>query len=146
MKSPGIHPSTRTAVGIVAAAAMLSPLNTSMFPVALQDVQREFSVSAHASTWLLTAFALASAVGHPLAGYLADRLGPRRVLVAGLIVTGMSALVAAYAATFSLLVALRAVQALGTGAAFPAGIAVLRGLDAPDSAERPQQPHWTGAR
>jgi MFS family permease len=74
---------------------MLSPLNTSMFPVALPDLQREFSTSAKASTWLLTVFALVSAVGHPLAGYLADRLGARRVLVVGLVVTGLSALVAA---------------------------------------------------
>ena len=90
---------------------MLSPLNTSMFPIALPDLQREFSTSAGASTWLLTVFALASAVGHPLAGYLADRLGPRRVLLAGLVVSGLSALVAAWAATFSLLLALRTVQA-----------------------------------
>src|SRR6516165_4190238 len=95
MTSLGTRQSARTAVGTVAAAAMLSPLNTSMFPVALPDLQREFSTSAKASTWLLTVFALVSAVGHPLAGYLADRLGARRVLVVGLVVTGLSALVAA---------------------------------------------------
>jgi len=133
------------AVGTVAVAAMLSPLNTSMFPVALPDLQREFSTSAGASTWLLTVFALASAVGHPLAGYLADRLGPRRVLLAGLVVTCLSALIAASAATFSLLVALRAVQALGTGTAFPAGIALLRMLDAPHRSDRPLPPAWLGA-
>ena len=95
MKSPEIRPLARTAVGTVAVAAMLSALNTSMFPVALPDLQREFSTSAGASTWLLTVFALVSAVGHPLAGYLADRLGPRRVLLAGLVVTGLSGPIAA---------------------------------------------------
>jgi hypothetical protein len=49
---PGMHQLARTAVGTVAMAAVLTPLNTSMFPVALPDVQREFSVSARASTWL----------------------------------------------------------------------------------------------
>jgi MFS family permease len=124
---------------------MLSPLNTSMFPIALPDLQREFSTSTGASTWVLTVFALASAVGHPLAGYLADRLGPRRVLLAGLVVTGLSALVAAWAATFSLLLVLRTVQALGTATAFPAGIALLRMLDAPDRPDRPVPPAWLGA-
>jgi MFS family permease len=123
---------------------MLNPLNTSMFPVALPDLQREFSTSARASTWLLMIFALASAVGHPLAGYLADRLGPRRVLIAGLVVTGLSSLVAACATAFSLLVALRAVQALGTSTAFPAGIALLRMLQAGGRSDRSLPPRWLG--
>jgi MFS family permease len=124
---------------------MLNPLNTSMIPVALPELQREFGTSASASTWRLTGFALASAVGHPLAGYLADRLGPRRVLMAGLVVTGASGLVAAYAPTFSLLLALRAVQALGTSAAFPAGIALLRMLDAREGSGPPLPAAWLGA-
>jgi MFS family permease len=123
---------------------MLNPLNTSMFPVALPDLQREFSTSARASTWLLMIFALASAVGHPLAGYLADRLGPRRVLIAGLVVTGLSSLVAACATAFSLLVALRAVQALGTSTAFPAGIALLRMLQAGGRSDRSLPSTWLG--
>src|SRR5262245_20069924 len=128
MKSPEFRQSARTAVATVAAAAMLSPLNTSMFPIALPDLQREFSTSVSASTWLLTVFALVSAVGHPLAGYLADRLGPRRVLLAGLVVTGLSALIAACAATFSLPLELRTAQALGVATEFSGGIAVVRVL------------------
>jgi hypothetical protein len=86
MTSPGrgTHAGSRVAVGAIALASMLTPLNTSMLPVALPHVQREFGTSASASTWLLTVFALGSAVGHPLAGVLADRLGPRRVLIGGL--------------------------------------------------------------
>jgi MFS family permease len=145
MKSAGIRTSARTAVGAVAVAAMLSPLNTSMFPVALPELQREFSTSARASAWLLTVFAVASAVGHPLAGYLADRLGSRRVLVAGLVVTAVGAVVAAIATTFSLLVALRAVQALGTATAFPAGIALLRILGPSGGSDRPVPSAWLGA-
>jgi len=145
MKSPEFRQSARTAVATVAAAAMLSPLNTSMFPIALPDLQREFSTSVSASTWLLTVFALVSAVGHPLAGYLADRLGPRRVLLAGLVVTGLSALIAACAATFSLLLALRTAQALGTATAFPAGIALLRILGSRNCSDRQLPPAWLGA-
>jgi MFS family permease len=144
MKSPGTRPSARTAVITIAVAAMLSPLNTSMMPVALPELQREFGMSAGTSTWLLTVFALASAVGHPLAGHLADRHGPRRVLMAGLVVTGAGALGAAYATTFSLLLVLRALQALSTSAAFPAGIVLLRMLDDRDDWGRPLPPAWLG--
>ena len=145
MKSPGTRPSARPAVGTIALAAMLTPLNTSMIPVALPELQRAFGTSASASTWLLTVFALVSAVGHPLAGHLADRLGSRRVLVTALVVTGVGGLAAACAATFPLLVALRAVQAIGTCAAFPAGIALLRMLDAREGSGRPLSVAWLGA-
>jgi len=145
MKSPSTRPSALTAVSTVALAAMLSPLNTSMMAVALPEVQREFGTSASASTWLLTVFAVAAAVGHPLAGYLADRLGSRRVLVTGLVVTGLGGLAAACVPTFLLLVVLRAVQAIGTSAAFPAGISLLRMLDAQEGSGRPLSAAWLGA-
>jgi MFS family permease len=46
---------------------------------------------------------------------------------------------------FTLLVVLRTVQALGTATAFPAGIALLRMLDAEDHSDRPLPPAWLGA-
>ena len=147
MTSPGrgIHARSRVAVGAIALASMLTPLNTSMLPVALPHVQREFGTSASASTWLLTVFALVSAVGHPLAGVLADRLGPRRVLMAGLVVAGASALAASGAETFTRLVALRAAQALGTSTAFPAGVALLRIIHAREGFGDVLPPAWLGA-
>jgi MFS family permease len=145
MESPGPRRSARPAVATVALATALNPLNTSMVPIALTQLQRVFGTSTSESTWLLSAFALASAVGHPLAGGLADRLGARRVLMAGLVITGASGLAASYAATFPVLVALRAVQALGTSTAFPAGIALLRMIDAPEGSNRPLPAAWLGA-
>jgi MFS family permease len=145
MKSRHAPPSTLAAVGTVAVATVLNPLNTSMIAVALSELGRVFGVSASASTWLVSAFALASAVGHPLAGRLADGLGPRRVLVAGLVIAGASGLAASYAVTFPVLVALRALLALGTSTTFPAGVGVLRSLEVPDGSNRPVPAGWLGA-
>src|SRR5262249_31214796 len=114
------------AIGTVAWAVALNPLNTSMMAMALPEMRHVFAVSARTSTWLLSAFAAASALGHPLPGALADRLGPRRVLAAGLVMAGLSSLAAAYAPSFPLLVAARVGQAAGTSTAFPAGLALLR--------------------
>jgi MFS family permease len=141
MKSPGTRGSSGAVVGTVALASLLNPLNTSMLAVALPQLQREFGTSAGASTWLHTVFAFVSAIAHPLAGVLADRLGPRRVLIAGLCVTGASALAAASVERFSLLLSLRAVQALGTSTAFPAGMALLRMINA---REYPLPAAWLG--
>ncbi len=145
MTSRHTPPSTLAAVGTVAVATVLNPLNTSMIAVALSELGRVFGVSTSTSTWLVSAFALASAVGHPLAGCLADALGPRRVLVAGLVIAGASGLAASYAVTFPVLVALRALLALGTSTAFPAGLGVLRGLEAPDGSNRRVPAGWLGA-
>jgi MFS family permease len=147
MTSPAraTHAPSGAAVRTIALASMLTPLNTSMLPVALPHVQREFGTSANASTWLLTVFALGSAVGHPLAGVLADRLGPRRVLMAGLCIAGASALAASGVETFARLVALRAAQALGTSTAFPAGIALLRLSNTRESSGDSLPAAWLGA-
>src|SRR5262245_43146193 len=138
-------PSISAAVGTVAFATVLNPLNTSMVAVGLSELSRVFGVTARASVWLVSVFALPSAVGHPLAGRLADALGARCVLVAGLVIAGASGLAASFAGTFPLLVALRGPQALGTSTAFPTGISLLGRIDAPDGANRPIPAAWLGA-
>jgi len=133
------------AVGTVAWVTVLNPLNTSMVAVALPELRRVFGVSVSASTWLLAAFAGACALGHPLAGILADRLGPRRVVASGLAVVGLSSFAAAYVSSFGLLIALRVSQALGTSTAYPAGLAVLRAIHARQNPHGPLPPSWLGA-
>jgi MFS family permease len=129
MKSlSGVPGSDRAIVATVALTTMLSPLNTSMVPVALSELQRALDASPHAVAWLLTVFALASAVGHPVAGAVADRVGPRRVLVTGLAISSASGLAAAYVTSLWQLVVVRAVQALGASTAFPAGMSLLRSI------------------
>jgi hypothetical protein len=52
MKSPDTRGPFGAAVGTVALASILNPLNTSMLAVALPQVQREFGTSAGAAMWL----------------------------------------------------------------------------------------------
>lgn len=54
--------------------------------------------------WLLSAFALTSAIAQPIMGRLADRFGPRRVLLAGLFIVGVTGFAAAWAPSFAVLV------------------------------------------
>jgi predicted MFS family arabinose efflux permease len=61
-----------------------------------------------------------------------------------LIVTGVSGLAASYASDFNLLIALRVVQAFGTSAAYPAGIAILRAIDAGWNPEGHLPAAWLG--
>ncbi|HZU14203.1 MAG TPA: MFS transporter [Chloroflexota bacterium] len=111
------------------AGTLLNPLNSSMIAVALLTLRADFHVSIATVTWLVSGFYLAGAVGMPLMGRLADRFGPRRVFTAGLLLVGLTGVLAPFAPAFGWLLVIRIVQAFGTATAYPAGLAVMRAAD-----------------
>jgi MFS family permease len=110
----------------IALATILNPLNSSMIAVALVAVHEDFHVSVGTSTWLVSAFFLVGAVGQPLMGRLADLLGARRVFISGVALAAVVCALAPLSPSFGWLVAARAVQALATSTAFPAGLGLIR--------------------
>lgn len=119
------RPPGRLVVAIMS-GTLLNPLNSSMIAVALISLQSAFSVSTATASWLIAGFYLAAAIGMPVMGRLADLLGARRVFCAGLILVGTVGALAPLAPSFGVLVVFRVVQAFGTSAAYPAGLAILR--------------------
>jgi len=109
---------------------LLNPLNSSMIAVALVQLHQDFRVDLSTASWLVSGFYLAAAVGQPVAGRLADLFGPRRIFCAGLALGGTTSALAPLAPSFAWLVVARVVQAIGTSAAFPAGLALIRRNDA----------------
>jgi MFS family permease len=105
---------------------LLNPLNSSMIAVALVTLHQDFRVDLGTSTWLISGFYLAGAVGQPLMGRLADLLGARRVFLTGLTVACLVAIAAPFAPSFGWLVAARVVQAFATSTAYPAGLGMIR--------------------
>ncbi|WP_165423103.1 MFS transporter [Ktedonosporobacter rubrisoli] len=128
----GQAPSTNSSVlpwwliGTIAVGTLLNPLNSSMISVSLFRLGSAFHITIASATWLISSFYLAAAVGQPLMGRLADLIGPRRIFCLGLVLVGITGLLAPWAPAFGWLVVLRVFQALGTSAAYPAGLALLR--------------------
>ncbi|MFI0788978.1 MFS transporter [Streptomyces lydicus] len=106
--------------------ALLNPVNSTMIATSLVAIGRDFRVGAADTAWLISALYLASAVGQPFMGRLADRVGPRRAFVAGALAVCAAGLIGALAPTFSLLIVSRVVLGIGTAAAYPAAMAILR--------------------
>ncbi|WP_213454489.1 MFS transporter [Rhizomonospora bruguierae] len=120
---PAVPPSV---VSALALGTLLNPLNSSMIAVALISLDREFGVGVGSVTWLISGFYLAACVSQPLMGRLADQYGPRRIFLVGLVIVALAGVAAVTAPGFWWLVGCRVVQAVGTSAAFPAGLALIR--------------------
>lgn len=110
----------------VALGALFNPLNSSMIAVALVNVEQDFGVGIGAVTWLASGFYLTAVLAPPLMGALADRFGPRRIFCLGLVVVAVTGALAALAPSFPALVVIRLLQAFGTCATMPAGMAIVR--------------------
>lgn len=108
---------------------LLNPLNSSMIAVALVLIQTHFKIGVADASWLLSGFYLAAAVAQPLMGRFADLFGPRRIFCVGLVLVAVTSLLAPLSPAFGWLIVFRVLQALGTSAAYPSGLAIIRGSD-----------------
>ena len=78
-------------VGIMA-ASLIQILDTTIANVAIPHMQNSLGATAESVTWVLTSYIIASAVAMPITGWLADRVGGRRLFiwsVAAFILTSM---------------------------------------------------------
>ncbi|MGW1076266.1 MFS transporter [Streptomyces sp. NPDC002537] len=106
--------------------SVLNPVNTTAIATGLVAIGHDFGVGAAGTGWLVSSLYLASAVGQPAMGRLADLLGPRRVFLAGLVAVCAAGAAGALAPGFGWLIAARALLGIGTSAAYPAAMAMLR--------------------
>ncbi|MET7765932.1 MFS transporter [Streptomyces sp. NPDC005393] len=118
--------------------SVLNPVNSTMIATGLVAIGHDFGVGAAQTAWLVASLYLASAVGQPAMGRLADLLGPRRIFLCGLLLVGAAGLVGALAPGFGWLIGSRVLLGVGTSAAYPAAMALLRAQSAATGQETPR--------
>jgi MFS family permease len=123
------------AVGLVLA-------DSSVVVLALPEIYRELDVSVSAVTWVLVAFNLVLALAAVPAAHAAVRLGPARLMVAGLLAFGAASLACGLASSIGVLIAARCAQALGGAAAVCASLEL---LPAVTGSERRAAASWAAA-
>lgn len=104
------------ALAALALCAALPALSTSIVNVTLPSLAAAFDAPFDAVRWVVLAFLLSSTLSVIATGRLADRLGRRRVLLAGTAVFVAGSAACALAPTLPLLVAARMLQGLGAAA------------------------------
>jgi MFS transporter, DHA2 family, methylenomycin A resistance protein len=115
----------------------LIQLDATIVNVALPSMQHDVGGSVGALQWIVDAYTLALSSVMLTAGAAADRLGPRQVFLAGLLIFAGGSAAAAAAPQLGVLIGARAVQGLGGAALLPSSLALLsRGYPSPGERAR----------
>lgn len=116
----------RGLVLVMACAAMaMAGLDMAIVNVALPSMQREFGVEHSTLQWVVVAYGLLLGGFLLLGGRMADRLGRRRIFIAGLAVFTGASFLAGAAQQASVLIAARAVQGFGAALIVPAALSLI---------------------
>jgi len=97
-------------------AVLLQVLDTTIANVALPHMQASLSATQETVNWVLTSYIVAAAIALPMSGWLADRVGRKRLLVISVVVFTTASVLCAMATSLVEMVVFRAVQ--GVGGAF----------------------------
>ena len=113
-------------VGVLSLAAFMSSLDLFIVNLAFPYISRDFHGSSLDSlSWVLNGYSILFAAVLVPAGRWADRVGRRRMFVAGLVVFTLGSVLSGLAPGVSLLIAARLVQAVGAGMMVPASLSLL---------------------
>ncbi len=130
-----LHPSPFTAgplpprpwhtLACVVTGVFVVLLDTTAVNVAFPTLQRQFSATLTQSQWIVSLYVLVIGITTPVAGWLADRFGVKRMFLVGLGLFTLGSAACGMAPSLPWLIASRVVQGIGGGITQPAGMALL---------------------
>ncbi|MGA7561832.1 MAG: DHA2 family efflux MFS transporter permease subunit [Desulfobaccales bacterium] len=100
-------------------------IDTTVVNVALPHIAGSLSAGVDESTWVLTSYLVSNAIMMPLAAWLADAVGRKRLLMLCLAVFTLSSMACGAAPTLGSLIFFRVIQGAGGGALQPISQAIL---------------------
>ena len=113
---------------VLGALIAIGPLTIDTYLPALPSITRDLAASESAVQGTLTGILLGMGLGQLLVGPLADAVGRRRPLIAGLALHIAASVFCAFAPTIELLTVGRAIQGLGNAAVAVVSMAMVRDL------------------
>ena len=112
-------------LALTAVAFLMITLDALVVVTALPAIHRDLGAALAQLEWTINAFTLTFAAGIITAAALGDRVGRRRVFVAGLAVFTVASAACAIAPTAAALIAARAIQGFGAAMVMPLSLTIL---------------------
>ncbi len=112
------------ALAVGTATAFLVVVDVSVVNVAFPSIADDLGSGAAGLSWIVSGYSVSLASFLLLAGRLADRMGRKRVYLAGLATFVAASLICGLAVNTGMLIGARVVQAIGGAALFPASLAL----------------------
>ncbi|GAA0277128.1 DHA2 family efflux MFS transporter permease subunit [Alteraurantiacibacter aestuarii] len=120
----------------VMTASLLQVLDITIANVAIPHMQSTLGASPDTISWVLTSYIIASAVAMPITGWLADRVGSRRLFLISVTLFVLASMLCGMAQNLEEMVLFRALQ--GVGGAFIAPLSQSSLLDTTRPSRQPQ--------
>jgi MFS transporter, DHA2 family, multidrug resistance protein len=112
-------------------AVLLQVLDTTIANVALPHMMASMSATQETINWVLTSYIVASAIAIPITGWLADRVGRKRLFVWSVIAFTVASAMCAMAQNLTEMVAFRAFQGVSGAFLVPIAQAVMFDINPP---------------
>jgi EmrB/QacA subfamily drug resistance transporter len=103
----------------------MSILDSTVANIAIPRLQTAFGASLADVQWVLSGYTLALGVTTPLTGYLAERLGTKRLYVTSLVIFTVCSALCGLAWSLPMLIFFRILQAMGGAFLFPISITLI---------------------
>jgi FSR family fosmidomycin resistance protein-like MFS transporter len=113
-----------TAGGVVAVAHLINDSMTSMFPALLPQLATRLEIGGAAAAMLVAMFSISTSLPQPALGLVADRIGTRRAVGAGLLITAVLVTALGFVQSAEGLALLLLLGGLGSATVHPAGVAL----------------------
>src|SRR6185369_1507584 len=113
-------------------ATVMNSLDTTIANVALPHIQGSVSASADQITWVLTSYIVSAAIMTPLSGWMADRIGRKRMFLVSIGGFTVASMLCGIATSLPEIVIFRVLQGVFGAALIPLSQAVLLDINPPE--------------
>jgi len=119
MASPLDIANRRSITAFLMMATLMNTLDSTIANVALPHIQGSVSAAQDQITWVLTSYIIAAAIMNPLSGWLAQKFGRKRVLLASIALFTIASMLCGVATSLPEIVIFRLIQGIAGASTIP---------------------------